>query len=47
MTHKISLKVENLESPVEFEVNDDTLKQFAKFCQEKHPEKNWKLIFDS
>jgi len=47
MKHTIALKVDEIVNPIEFEVNEETLKRFAKFCQEHYPEKNWKVITDS
>ncbi len=46
MKHKISLNIKNIESPLEFEIEENTFKQITKFCQEKYPEKSWKTVSD-
>lgn len=39
--HRISLNVEKV-GKVEFDVLEETYRKFLKFCNENHPEKEWK-----
>lgn len=40
--HRISLNVENF-GVVEFDVSEETFRKFSRYCEQKFPEKNWKL----
>ena len=46
MKHKIAFKVKDVASPIEIDMGEETFNKIAKFCQEKYPEKNWKIISD-
>lgn len=47
MKHKITLKIKNIESPIEIDVEENTFNQISKFCQEKYPDKDWEIISNS
>ncbi len=47
MTHKMTLKVNGVDSLVEFDMGEDTFNQIRKHCQDKYPEKDWKVVSNS
>ena len=47
MKHKIAFTVDDIKSPVEFEISAETFKKITQTCQDKYPEKNWKTISSS
>jgi len=42
MKHVISLKVKDIEYPVEINIGEQTFKKIAQHCKEKYPDRNWK-----